>query len=299
MKVLLITDPLPAAPYVAALRELAPDLQVTVWQRDLLPAEWQDADVVLGWRLPAGVAGALPRLRWVCSIAAGVEKLLVPDLPANVPMSRIVDPDQALGIAQYVAMMALRHLRELPRYEAQQAARSWDRHPMAAARDSVAVLGMGETGREIARVLESLGLTVRGWSRSSGLSLADVLRDARIVVCALPLTAQTEGLLDARALGMLPRGSYLINVARGAHVVEADLIQAIESGQLAGAALDVQAREPLPADSPLWAVPGVTITPHIAAQSSLATIARQFLDGLAVLQAGAPLSHQVDRGLGY
>lgn len=299
MKVLLITDPLPSAPYLAALRQAAPDLRVTAWQRDLPAAEWQDADVVLGWRLPPGVAGSLPRLRWVCSIAAGVEKLLVPDLPADVPISRIVDPDQALGIAQYVAMMALRHLRELPRYEAQQVARAWERHPIAAARDTVAVLGQGATGREISRVLEALGLSVRGWSRSGGLSLADALRGARVVVCALPLTAQTEGLLDARAFGLLPQGSYLINVARGAHVVEADLIQAITSGHLAGAALDVQAREPLPPDSPLWTTPGVTITPHIAAQSSVATIVRQFLDGLAALQAGSALPHRVDRSLGY
>jgi len=118
-------------------------------------------------------------------------------------------------------------------------------------------------------------------------------------VCALPLTAQTEGLLDARAFAQMPKGSYLINVARGAHVVEPDLIDAVNRGHLSGAALDVQCNEPMASDDPLWAIPGITITPHIAAQPSPQTIAAQFVVGLRCLQRGQSPPQIIDRARGY
>jgi phosphoglycerate dehydrogenase-like enzyme len=296
--ILLLADTAMAAPLVAAIAEQAPDITLLPYSRSLPQASLDDVEVVLGWRFPPGLAGRLPALRWVCSMAAGVEKLLAPDLAPAVLVSRVVDPDQALGIAQYVALMALRHARGLPHYAIQQSQRQWLRQPMAAARTPVLVLGWGEVGREIGRVLQSLGFVVSGWQRSSG-ALAAALAGGAIVVNALPLTAQTEGLLDAAAFAAMPRGAYLINIARGGHVVEADLIAAVASGQLAGAALDVQQTEPMAADDPLWAVPGITITPHIAAQSSPATVAAQFVAGLRCLQRGEPPPNPVDRSLGY
>ena len=119
------------------------------------------------------------------------------------------------------------------------------------------------------------------------------------MVCALPLTTQTEGLLNAQAFAAMPRGSYLINIARGGHVVEADLIDAVRSGHLAGAALDVQRREPMASDDPLWTVPGITITPHIAAQPSTTTIAAQFVEGLRCIAEGSPPPQTIDRARGY
>lgn len=295
---LLPPDPSQSPALAAAVHALAPDLTLLPDHRSLGDAELAAVEVVLGWRLPPGLAGRLPRLRWVCSMAAGVEKLLVPDLAPEVPISRVVDPDQALGIAQYVALMCLRHAREQPLYDAQQRERSWRRHPMAAARHHVGVLGWGEVGRALAPPLQALGFTVEGWRHGSG-PLPALLARSQIVVNALPLTPATTGLLDAAAFAAMPRGAYLVNVARGGHVVEAELIAAVRSGHLAGAALDVQQHEPLPADDPLWTVPGITITPHIAAQSSFDTVARQFIDGLRCLQAGAPLPNRVDRGRGY
>jgi phosphoglycerate dehydrogenase-like enzyme len=241
----------------------------------------------------------MPKLRWVCAVAAGVEKLLVPDLAAQVPVSRIVDTEQAEGIAQFVVMMALRHARGLVGYEAQQRERAWRRQPVAAVRSRVAVLGMGTMGGAVARLLGAVGFEVEGWSRSSAAPLDTVLVRADIVVCALPLTAQTDSLLDARAFACMPRGSYLINIARGAHVVEPDLIDAVTSGHLAGAALDVQRNEPMAEDDPLWSVPGITITPHIAAQSSPQTIAAQFVAGLRCVQRGEAPPQRVDRARGY
>ncbi|MEO6363423.1 MAG: NAD(P)-dependent oxidoreductase [Caldimonas sp.] len=299
MKTLLLAQPMPAAAFIAAIRERAPEIEVVEYRSSMSDAELAGFDAVLGWQMPAGLAARLPSVAWVCAIAAGVEKLLSPELAPHVRVSRIVDPEQAAGIAQYVVAMALRHARSLEHYEAQQRARDWTRRPMPMARHPVAVLGTGAMGGEIARWLERVGLVVRGWNRSSGASLDEVLAASRIVVCALPLTAATEGLLDARAFALMPRGAYLINVARGAHVVEADLIAAVRSGQLGGAALDVQRSEPLPGDDPLWDVPGITITPHIAAQSSTETIAAQFVAGARALTRGEHLPNEVDRRRGY
>jgi len=296
--VLLLADNPMAAPLVAALAAQAPDLKLLPFSRTLDDATLSGIEVVLGWRFPSGVAGRLPALRWVCSMAAGVEKLLVPDLAPSVAVSRVVDPDQALGIAQYVAAMVLRHARGLARYDEQQPRRDWSRHPLAAARHRAVVLGYGAVGQECGRVLAALGFEVQGWRRG-GLPLHQALAGAQIIVNALPLTPQTDRLLDAAAFAAMAPGAYFVNIARGGHVVEPDLIAAVQSGQLAGAALDVQAVEPMVADDPLWAIPGITITPHIAAQSSPHTVARQFLAGLAALRAGQPLPNAVDRSAGY
>jgi phosphoglycerate dehydrogenase-like enzyme len=231
-------------------------------------------------------------------MAAGVDKLLVPDLAPQVVVSRMVDPGQALGIAQYVAAMVLRHVRGQPRYDAQQLVRDWTRHPMGAVRSKVVVLGYGAIGREIGRVLAAIGFDVQPWQRSSG-PLHAALADAPIVVNALALTPQTEGILDAAAFAAMPQGAYLVNIARGQHVVEPDLIAAITAGHLAGATLDVQATEPMTPDDPLWTTPGITITPHVAGQSSPDVVAAQFLAGLQALREGAALPNVVDRGRGY
>ena len=299
MNILLLTHPMPAAPFAAAIRALAPDHALIEYRPDLDAATLAEIDVVLGWQMPRGVAAKMPKLRWVCAVAAGVDKLLVEDLAAGVPVSRIVDAEQAEGIAQFVVMMALRHARALPLYEAQQRERQWKRNPIAAVRSKVAVLGTGAMGSVVVRLLGAVGFEARGWSRASAEPLESVLSTSDIVVCALPLTTQTEGLLNAQAFAAMPRGSYLINIARGGHVVEADWIDAVRSGQLAGAALDVQRHEPMPADDPLWTVPGITITPHIAAQPSTTTIAMQFVDGLRCVADGLPPPQAVDRARGY
>jgi glyoxylate/hydroxypyruvate reductase len=299
MKTLLLTHPLPAKGFADAVHAIEPQLPLLEYRPGMADAELADVQAVLGWRFPEGVAARLPRLRWVCSVGAGVEKLLVPELAAQVQVSRIVDAEQADGIAQFVALMALRHARSLPLYETQQRSRQWTRQPIGALRCHVGVLGTGSTGSAVVRLLQAVGFQVTGFSRHSGQSLPAVLGGSDIVVCALPLTPQTEGLLDARAFALMPRGSYLINIARGAHVVEPDLIAAVRSGRLAGAALDVQQHEPLPADDPLWDVPGITITPHIAAQSSPQTIAGQFVQGWRCLQRGEAPHNLVDRARGY
>ena len=299
MKVLLATQPMPAAVFIEAIRARAPALALVEYRSSLSDAELADVDIVLGWQMPAGLPARLPRLRWVCSVAAGVEKLLAPELAPDVRVARIVDREQAAGIAQFVVAMALRHARSLELYEAQQRARDWTRRPLPIARHPVGVLGTGAMGAEIAAWLERCGLVVRGWNRRSPESFDELLAGSEIVVCALPLTPTTEGILDAHAFARMPRGAYVINVARGQHIVEPDLIAAVRSGHLSGAALDVQRREPLPADDPLWSVPGITITPHIAAQPSTETVADQFVASVRALERGEPMINEVDRARGY
>jgi len=299
MKILLATQPMPAAIFIDAIRARAPELELVEYRSALGDADLADVDVVLGWQMPRGLAARLPRLRWVCSVAAGVEKLLAPDLAPEVRVSRVVDREQAAGIAQFVVAMALRHARELERYEAQQRERAWTRRPLPIARHRVGVLGTGATGGEIAVWLERCGLVVRGWNRRSPETLHELLAASDIVVCALPLTRETEGILDAAAFAAMPRGGYVINVARGAHIVETDLIAEVRSGHLGGAALDVQRQEPMPADDPLWTVPGITITPHIAAQPSTDTVAEQFVASARAYERGDPLPNEVDRTRGY
>jgi phosphoglycerate dehydrogenase-like enzyme len=299
MKVLLATQPMPAAAFMAAIRARAPDIELVEYRSSLDDRELATMDALLGWQMPAGLAARLPRVGWICSVAAGVEKLLAPDLAPHVRVSRIVDREQAAGIAQFVLMMALRHARELERYEAQARERVWARRPVAMSRHPVGVLGTGAMGGEIAAWLERCGFVVKGWNRRSPEPLEAVLAASDIVVCALPLTARTEGILDARAFALMPRGAYVINVARGSHIVEGDLIEAVRSGRLSGAALDVQRREPLPPDDPLWAAPGITVTPHIAAQPSTETIADQFVASVRALERGEPLPNEIDRARGY
>ena len=299
MKTLFLTHPLPSAPFADAIRALAPQIELLDYDAQADPAAWADVEAVLGWRFPQGVVARLPRLRWVCSIGAGVDKLLVPGLAASVQVSRIVDVEQDAAIAQFVALMALRHARGLATFEAQQRRRDWTRQPMGALQCQVGVLGMGAVGGAVARLLGAIGFQVQGFSRRGALSLDQVLSSSDIVVCALPLTPETEGIVNARTLARMRSGSYLINIARGAHVVESDLIEAVRSGHLAGAALDVQQREPLPADDPLWSVDGILITPHIAGQSSAQTIAEQFVDSWRRVQRGEVPPNLVDRSAGY
>ena len=262
-------------------------------------AELATIDIALGWRLPPGLAARMPRLGWVCSTAAGVEKLLAPDLAPHVVVSRIVDPEQAAGIAQFVVTMVLRHARELERYAAQQGSA-----PGSAirCRSRGIACSCSAPARWAARSSTGWAASAcraRGWNRRSPERLTTLLGESEVVVCALPLTEATEGILDARAFAAMPRGGYVVNVARGAHLVEPDLIAAVRSGHLAGAALDVQRKEPMPDDDPLWSVPGITITPHIAAQSSPEVIAGQFVAALRAQQRGERAPNAIDRSLGY
>lgn len=298
-----------AVPITALLREAAPD--IPVWNgREAAVAD--EVEAIIAWGLKPGVVTAYPNLRLVCAATAGVDKLLAaPDLPAHIPVTRIVDPGQQAGIARFVLAMALRHTRSLGLYAEQQRRGEWKRHAgRDAAQCRVGVLGLGEIGSEVARMFVAIGYPVSGWSRAAkhlpGVTdftgddgLDAMLAQSDILVCTLPLTPRTEGLLDRRTLSRLPRGAYLINVGRGEHVVEPDLVALIDEGHLAGAALDVFAKEPPAADDPVWNHPRIEATPHIAADPSYPLVARQCLDNLRRAREGRALLNLVDRQAGY
>jgi phosphoglycerate dehydrogenase-like enzyme len=222
---------------------------------------------------------------------------------------RAIDPLQGQRMAQYVALMVLRRQRDLARLEMQHQRAEWRRF----APDTegiVGILGYGTIGAAVATALRPLGFPVIAWARTpraapevelcaGRAALGAFLARCNVLVCALPLTAETAGLLDARAFAALPRGAYLINVSRGGVLREPDLNAAIGAGQLAGAALDVFAEEPLPPESPLWRRPEILCTPHVAATPRSEEVARQILDNLRRVRAGEAPVNVVDRARGY
>lgn len=302
------------------------------WQAALQAAApgWQWLDLAAARRDPAGVAVAvvanpppgslqgLPRLRLIQSLWAGVDRLLNdPTLPADVPLARMVDPAMSAAMAETALWAVLALQRGFFTYARQQRERVWRELPQRRADETrVTLLGLGAMGRAAAAALQRQGFALQAWARTSpaeapagvlaGLpvhhgqaALAPLLAASDIVVNLLPLTPATRGLIDARFLAALPPGAALVNLARGAHVVEADLLAALHQGHLAHAVLDVFATEPLPPAHPFWDHPRVTVLPHAAAATDPRTAAAVVAANLQALQDGRPLAHRVDRGRGY
>lgn len=310
MGVLVLTHPQPAQPFVDAIARQAPDEPLFATE-DAARAQADAIDVVLLWRLEPGLVARFPALKFIAASAAGVDRIVGPALPEGLPLTRTVDPVQNLQIAQYVCAMVLRQVRQQSLYDAQQRDRVWRRHPIPAPQaTTVGLLGLGESGQAVAAALRTLGFGVCGWSRTprsldgvqtfdGPAGLARMLPQCTVLVCLLPLTRQTHHVVDAALLQALPRGAYLINVARGGLVDESALADALRSGHLAGAALDVQAREPLPPDDPLWDLPRLLITPHVASLPTPDVVAAQLLENLRRARRGEPLLRTVDRARGY
>ncbi|HEX7968295.1 MAG TPA: glyoxylate/hydroxypyruvate reductase A [Stellaceae bacterium] len=291
------------------LRRLLPDLDVRVWPQIGDSAEIAAA---LVWRPPQGLLASLPNLRLVASLGAGVDHILAdPLLPKAVPIVRLVDPYMTAAMSEYVQHQVLRLHHQDPAYRAQQHQRLWRELPQPNASDRrVGVLGLGTLGGDAALKLCVLGFDVAGWSRTErklpGIAcfqgedgLKAVLARSEILVCLLPLTPATDGILDARLFAGLPRGAAIINCARGRHLVEADLIPALDSGRLSAAVLDVFRDEPLPGGHPFWDDPRIIITPHVAAATHAPTAAPAVADNLRRLRQGRPLLNRVDPARGY
>lgn len=279
------------------LQAALPDERL-VRDRDAITAH--EIDVALVANPPPGSLRDLPKLRLIQSLWAGVDRLLDDaTVPTDVPLARMVDPLMNATMAQ-TALWAVASLqRDFLEYAAQQRRSVWKQQPLRRADEiTVAVLGMGQMGQAAAQLLTQHGYRVLGWQRSAG-PLAEVLAQAEVVINLLPLTPDTRGLFNAATFAQMPRGASLVNLARGAHVVEADLLAALASGQLRRAVLDVFATEPLPATHPFWLHPAITVLPHIAAPTdprSAATIAAR---NITALRGGEPLQHLVDRARGY
>jgi glyoxylate/hydroxypyruvate reductase A len=309
VKVLLYTPSEKMLPqWQDALVRALPEGEVRAWA----PGPAWRADYAAVWHPAAEVLAGQTALKAIFNLGAGVEALLKRVvLPPDVPLIRIEDAGMARQMAEYVTWAVLRYFRRLDVYAAQQSRGEWRLHrPLQHADFPVGVMGIGVLGAHVAQAVAALGLPVLGWSRGrkqvdgvrcfvGRAELDDFLAGSRALVCMLPLTPDTTGLLDRRTLAKLPRGAYVINVARGGLVVDEDLLATLDAGHLAGATLDVFHEEPLPATHRYWQHPKVLITPHASAITLLDDAATQIADKIRRLERGEPVTGVVDLARGY
>lgn len=295
-----------AEPWLEGLRAALPGAQVEVWQPGAL-----QADHAVVWAPPQQFLDEQQALKGLFNIGAGVDALLKLRLPPGVKVVRLDDAGMSVQMAEYVCHAVIRHFREFDGYEGDVKAGKWSyRKPRERQDFPVGVMGLGVLGERVAQALRVFEFPVHGWSRSpkaiegvvthSGeAGFRTLLSNSRVLVNLLPLTPDTKDIINKDTLSQLKPGAYLINVARGAHLVEADLLALLESGHMAGATLDVFRIEPLPAEHPFWNHPKITVTPHTSARTlrdeSIAQIARK----IRALEAGEPVAGVVDPVRGY
>ena len=292
-----------------ALLKADPDLDVYAY---LEPHPEDDIQMVAVWKHPAGSLNAYKNLKGVHSMGAGVDFIMEERLPVpGIPIVRVVDPSLTADMAEYVLTQCLAHIKGLSAYKELQGRHSWKPEGYKRASETtVGIMGLGELGKAAAAVLIKNGFRCRGWTRKSkpqvdfpcytGAGERDAfLSGCNILVCLLPLTPDTADILNDQVFNALPRGTFLINAARGGHLEESSLIQALESGQLSGACLDVFKQEPLPEDHPFWGHKSIRITPHVASVSDPKTVAQQLVSNYKTLLQGQIPLNTVDPARGY
>jgi glyoxylate/hydroxypyruvate reductase A len=263
------------------------------------------------WEPPARIEQAFPNLEILFSVGAGVDQFDLSALPPELKVVRMVEPGLTACMCEYVSWAVLSLHRGAPQYLRQQRRSQWQEHPVRpAASRRVGVMGTGTLGRAALAQLRQLGFDCAGWSRSrrnepgirsyaGEAELGEFLARTDILVCLLPLTPETRGILGRRVFDALPPGASLVNAGRGGHLVQPDLLDALERGRLAGAILDVCDPEPLPQGHPFWDHPRIWLTPHVASATQAETAAEALLDNLRRHDAGLPLEGVVDRSHGY
>ena len=272
-----------------------------------------DINLAIAWHPPADAFERYPNLKAVCSLGAGVDNIVTcPSLRPDIEVVRIVDPVQAQMMSGFVIWHVISHQRRFATYLAQQRDGIWKRLPQRSAQEvPVGILGYGEIGQRVAADLAQLGFPVRAWSRSAKATpgsvrafhgrsgLAAMLDETEVLVNLLPLTQETQGILDAKLFARMRRGGYLIQVGRGEHLIEEDLLAALDSGQLDGAALDVFTTEPLAPQHPFWHHPKIVVTPHDACEVRVEAVATAVVATADAIQTGRRPPNAIDRQRGY
>jgi len=293
-------------PWLQGLQAALPQAEVSLWHSGAAPA-----DYAVVWAPPQALFDQQPQLKAAFNIGAGVDALLALQVPAITKLVRLDDAGMSVQMAEYVCHALIRHTREFDAYEADTRAGTWSfRKPLARADFPVGILGLGVLGARVAQAVAQFEFPVLGWSRSpkniagvqcfgGAQGLDQFLAGTRVLVNLLPLTPETENILNRRTLSQLQSGAYLINVARGRHLVEEDLQPLLDSGQLSAAALDVFRQEPLPADHPFWTDTRITITPHTAARTLFQETVAQISGKVRALERGEAISGVVDLLRGY
>lgn len=302
------SDPVRGAVWARLFAEKAPDLPFRIWPDIGDPAEVR---YLAAWVPPDDIMATFPNLELLFSVGAGVDQFDFAALPPELPVVRMIESGIIDGMVEYATMAVLALHRDLITYVVQQRDANWSsiRHQPAAKR-RVGVLGLGVLGEALSRKLVDFGFSVAGWSRTrrhlegvtsfaGAAEMTDFLGRCDILVCLLPLTPETRGILNADLFAKLPRGARLVNVGRGAHLNQEDLLAALESGQLSAVMLDVTTPQPLPSDHPLWRDPRVLITPYVASMTQPETAVEVVLDNLRRYRSGEPLVGLVDRARGY
>lgn len=292
-----------------ALLAQSPDLQVYGY---LEQHPKEVIDMALVWKHPQGILADYPNLKCIASNGAGVDFILEdPYVPKGLPITRIVDDMLAKDMSEHVLAVILSHLKNLDVYKINQMKGIWKPMPYRRISDfTIGILGLGALGNVLAQDLTRFGFTVQGWANSEKSiahvtcfvgrsSLPQFLSDTQILVCLLPLTETTSGILNKDLFEKLPKNAFVINVARGGHLVDSDLLEMLDNGHLSGAGLDVYHEEPLPATHPFWQHPKIHMTPHYASVSAPESVVPQILENYRRLRAGKPLLNQVSMDKGY
>jgi len=288
--------------------EQAPDIEFHIWPEH---GELAEVEYLVAWQAPPELLSALPNLKVLFSSGAGVDHVDFSSIPPQVQVARMVEPGIINGMVEYVTLSVLALHRDLFDYIGAQSAGAWRpiEVPPASAR-RVGVMGLGVLGQAVLDRLATFGFRLRGWNRSPreipGVAcfagpeaLAPFLADCDILICLLPLTDATRGILGRRVFAALPKGASVINVGRGGHLDQQALLEALDAGRLSRAILDVTDPEPLPADHPFWRHPRVQITPHVASMTQPGTAAPVLLENLRRHQRGEQLHGLIDRDRGY
>ena len=306
MNITICFDKLDPAPWVQGLQQAFPEASVSAWAPGA-PA----ADHAIVWASPQQFIDEQPGLQTLFNIGAGVDALLQLKLPPALKVVRLDDAGMSVQMAEYVCHAVIRHFREFDGYDTDTQLGKWSyRKPRSRADVAVGLMVLGVLGERVAKALQVFEFPVNGYSRSpkdlpgircfSGAqSLPEFLQATRVLVNLMPLTTETENILNKDTLSQLQQGGYLINVARGKHLVEDDLITLIDQGHLAGATLDVFRTEPLPAGHPFWQHPKITVTPHTSARTLREESIAQIVGKMQALQRGEPINGVVDHQRGY
>ncbi|WP_223543805.1 2-hydroxyacid dehydrogenase [Pseudomonas sp. BF-B-28] len=308
MALLYKADPVRGEQWKRLFAEHAPDIEWRAWP-DI--GDPKDIRYLAAWQAPDDLEALLPNLQVLFALSAGVDQLDLDRLPTTLPVVRLLDPSITRGMCEYASFAVLSLHRDMLRYRQQQMARCWQAHLLQpAAKRRVGVMGLGTQAQQILATLQTFGFDLSGWARSehniTGVDcfagaeqLPAFLSQCDIVLCALPLTEQTKGILNRQLFQHLPKGAALINMGRGGHLIEEDLLEALASGQLSAAVLDVLQQEPAAPDHPFWHHPKILLTPHIAAMTQPESAFSVLLENIRRHQRGESMLGQVDRERNY
>ena len=304
MCVLYLSDPERGAVFADHFSRTLPE--VPFYQKEAPSPD--DVEYLITWTVPQDIRSYYPNLRLIFSVGAGIDQFNLSELPESVGVVRMLEPGIPVQMAEYVTFAVMAMHRDLPVYLEQQRNRIWQvHHNVPAADRRVGVMGLGQLGQAALTALKPFGFALSGWSRNphqiDGVSchtdIAAFLSDLDVLVCLLPLTDQTQGILNESLFSQLPKGCSLVQVGRGKHLNTADLLAALETGQIAAACLDVTDPEPLPQNNPLWTHPKVIITPHIACQTRPLDAVKHIISGIQAFREGRKVQGMIDRKRGY